>query len=580
MVHRTVVLFAVCVVVLAVPAVSAAPDNTTVPPPVPSPAGSPPPRDPVTMKEPASRSMPETSRPSGAKDTSSEPVRIGNIDIEVVDVFDLSKPGEGRLFHRIVDLLHVQTQEQTIRRELLFEEGEPLDPALLAETERNLRKLRFVRSIEIWPDPAHDGVADVHVRVQDTWTTRVSYHLGRTGGHTKGALKANELNLFGLGKQLAFSLEKNQDRSRNTFEYEDSRLFGSELSFQAVHQISTDGAGDSFSLVRPFRSLGTHWSVGATASRNNESSRVYLDGENIASFDKSVESARIFYGWSKGVRDGTVHRYTLGWNVYRTGYTPQRVPHGGLAPELVPLDRTVSSPVFSYHRETEAWIKERNMVRVQRDEDFNLGSAFDIEAGLNGRAFGGTADELILSSSLSRGLRAGDDGIILLGWTLNGRWGRASDDEAVAGFDATWYDRSLSRQTLVGHVGVDQGYSLDGTSRLLLGGDEGLRGFNSRILDGSHRYIVNFEDRFWLKRELFHLFYVGAAGFADVGNAWDGPLSRGLQDIHADVGFGLRIDASRASQGGLFRLDFGFPVAGDKHGGPAIEFSFGKGLGF
>src|SRR2546422_5107591 len=44
--------------------------------------------------------------------------------------------------------LHFETREYVIRRELLFEEGDPANPDVLYESERNLRRLNFLRSEE------------------------------------------------------------------------------------------------------------------------------------------------------------------------------------------------------------------------------------------------------------------------------------------------------------------------------------------------------------------------------------------------------------------------------------------------
>ena len=151
---------------------------------------------------PAGEAAPAEAGPVPAAD---RPILIGRITIEIVDVFDPSKRGEDGWFNRFVDLLHIRTREEVIRRQLLFHEGDVLDPEVLAETERNLRALGYLRKAEVTADQHENGAADVHVRVQDSWTTRASYGLGRTGGHTRAELEAQEVNLLGFGKKLGFS---------------------------------------------------------------------------------------------------------------------------------------------------------------------------------------------------------------------------------------------------------------------------------------------------------------------------------------------------------------------------------------
>lgn len=51
--------------------------------------------------------------------------RIGAIEIEVEDIFDPGKPGEGALPYRLANDLHVRTRTDAIRSQLLFDETQP-----------------------------------------------------------------------------------------------------------------------------------------------------------------------------------------------------------------------------------------------------------------------------------------------------------------------------------------------------------------------------------------------------------------------------------------------------------------------
>lgn len=95
--------------------------------------------------------------------------------------------------------LHVQTRESLIRRELLFEEGDCLDPLRISESERLLRAHRFLESVEIQTERRRDGRVDVTVATRDDWTLRVEprFHLG--GGFSVSGVSLAERNLGGRG---------------------------------------------------------------------------------------------------------------------------------------------------------------------------------------------------------------------------------------------------------------------------------------------------------------------------------------------------------------------------------------------
>ncbi len=59
--------------------------------------------------------------------------------------------------------LHILTREDVIRRELLFEPGDPPDPDLFDETERNLRALGIIGDVAVIADTVAGRRVRVHV---------------------------------------------------------------------------------------------------------------------------------------------------------------------------------------------------------------------------------------------------------------------------------------------------------------------------------------------------------------------------------------------------------------------------------
>ena len=84
------------------------------------------------------------------------------------------------------------------------------------------------------------------------------------------------------------------------------------------------------------------------------------------------------------------------------------------------------------------------------------------------------------------------------------------------------YCRATPRQTFYARLGLDVGENLDPQNQLLLGGDNGLRGYPTRQFDGNRRALLTLEHRFFSDIEVFRLIRIGFAGFADVGDAWYG----------------------------------------------------------
>jgi hemolysin activation/secretion protein len=100
---------------------------------------------------------------------------------------------------------------------------------------------------------------------------------------------------------------------------------------------------------------------------------------------------------------------------------------------------------------------------------------------------------------------------------------------------------------------------------LLIGGDNGLRGYPLRYQAGLGRWLVTAEQRWFTNWYPFRLFNVGGAVFYDMGGAWGpNPIGTPSQGVLRDVGFGLRLGNSRSALGNVLHVDVAFPLDGDK----------------
>ncbi|UPT70141.1 MAG: hypothetical protein M0D53_13600 [Flavobacterium sp. JAD_PAG50586_2] len=129
---------------------------------------------------------------------------IRTINIETLDPFGYSvdnykdEPNKG--FEKFGNRLHLKTKNWTIRNLLLFRKNTPLDSIAAKESERLIRRQRYVRSVIIKPVeiPGSKDSVDVSVRVLDSWS------LIPTGAisSSKGRFDLTERNFFGLGHEI------------------------------------------------------------------------------------------------------------------------------------------------------------------------------------------------------------------------------------------------------------------------------------------------------------------------------------------------------------------------------------------
>ena len=123
-----------------------------------------------------------------------------------------------------------------------------------------------------------------------------------------------------------------------------------------------------------------------------------------------------------------------------------------------------------------------------------------------------------------------------------------------------WFRLKDNQSDLYFSVNAKAKTNLQLGEQLLLGGDNGLRGFPLGFQNGSKSVVFTAEKRFHYDWYPYSLAKFGAVAFADVGTAWgDGNDPK----ILADVGIGLRIIPTRSSSTKAIHLDLAFPVNGD-----------------
>src|ERR1035438_3306192 len=206
---------------------------------------------------------------------------IGKIEVEVGDVFDLTKADEDTMVGRTANRLHITTREAVIRRVLLFAEGDRVRERRIYETERLLRALPFVKTARIDPVVQPDGTVVAVVHIRDAWTTQVNLGYSSVGGQKTMNFAIDEKNFLGTGKSLSYDYSKDHERTTWGFAYGDPQLFGSRWTLNAHNQYTSDGFIRSVQLQQPFYALNTPWSAGVALTESHASLYLYDEGVQV-----------------------------------------------------------------------------------------------------------------------------------------------------------------------------------------------------------------------------------------------------------------------------------------------------------
>jgi outer membrane protein assembly factor BamA len=486
---------------------------------------------------------------------------IGAIVIDPQNIFDLNDPQENKRLFRIANRLHIKTHASVIREQLLFHSGDKYSQRALDESERVLRSARYLYDASIRPIAYHDGVVDVAVTTRDVWTLNPGISFGRKGGKNTGGFELEELNILGTGTSLSLSHKTEIDRDTNLFEYKNPHVAGSWVSLDASYANSSDGSTRALTVNRPFYSLTTPWAFGVSGLDNDRIDSLYDLGEVVDKFEHHERAATVYGGWSRGLVDGWTTRWTVGASYENSTFTDAANWSG---PVVMPADRKFVYPWVGVDIVEDDFVKERNRDQIGRTEDFHLGTHVRARLGWASTSFGSAVNAWIVAVDASRGVPFGAASTLLMSSSLSTRVEGSELHNALLEGAVRYYLQQSKKALFFATISAASGERLDIDNQILLGGDNGLRGYPLRYQTGSSRALLTIEQRYFTNWYPFRLFRVGAAAFIDVGRTW-GTSAVGADNLGLlkDVGIGLRFGSTRSGLGNIIHVDLAFPLDGD-----------------
>ena len=195
--------------------------------------------------------------------------------------------------------------------------------------------------------------------------------------------------------------------------------------------------------------------------------------------------AEISGGLSKGLLGKRARRWLVGYTYDQHRFSATEDSSDGFN---LPA-RTLSYPWIGFESVEDDYIETHNMDRLVRTEDFNLGTEMRGRLGFSSTAWGGHKDQAIFSFGVRSGWAPNEDHTLLVSGRAGGRWGSGGYENVTLGGELRYFLRTFRRHRLQIALRVDAAWNLDPERQLLLGGDNGLRGYPRRFQDGDRRFL-------------------------------------------------------------------------------------------
>lgn len=490
---------------------------------------------------------------------------IGKIVINNENIFNLKNPKDDNALFRLANRLHRRTRKSLIRSQLLFHTGERFSAHLLAESARILRANPYFYDASIRPLRYHDGKVDVLVTTHDVWTLNPGFDFSRSGGKSTTGVQLEDLNVLGTGTDLSVKHLNSVDRTESDVAISNQHIFDTWTSVSLAYGKLSDGRMRQLIVNRPFYALETRHAGGISLTDTTFVQPLYDRGRIIDKFSERSRFLQAYAGWSRGLVHGWAKRFNIGWTYDQHRFAPSPQWSG---PTLLPADRKFVYPWVSVNLIQDEYAKLHNHNQIHRTEDFDLGAYFTAQVGWADRAFGSTHSALPFQLTAGDGFALPHGDTLLVSSAFSGRIRRGVLDNGVLTMSVVNFAEQNSHWLLYTALNAAVGHRLDLDNQILLGGDNGLRGYPLRYQDGTARALFTIEERWFSNWYPLRLFRVGAAAFFDMGRTWGrAPLGRPSLGMLKDAGFGLRLGNARTAFGNVIHIDLAFPF----DGGPNIK---------
>ena len=308
--------------------------------------------------------------------------------------------GESGWLYRAANKLHMNTRARVIRGQLLFKTGDLYDARLVQENERILRKNDYLYDATIVP-VAYDGhTVDLEVRTRDVWTLNPGFNFGRSGGKNATNVHIQEENLLGTGRKVEVAWDSDVDSTAWTFSYIDPHFIESFTRLAVAYSDADDGNSE---VLRCSTARSTRWTRagprGTTLNDSRSWTTRYELGKKVGEFRAHDQYYEAYGGWSRGLVDGWVDRWTAGATWQESQFEPE--PDKALGGPLPP-DRKFVYPWIGFERVQDAFVERVNLNQIRRTEDVLVGFSGWARLGYASESLGSATSAVAVV-----GLRAG-----------------------------------------------------------------------------------------------------------------------------------------------------------------------------
>lgn len=471
---------------------------------------------------------------------------IAEIKIKSLDVFgpslnDTTIKAKSSV-ERLANEIHTKSNLKTIRKQLLFEIGDVLDPEVMYENERIIRNLSYIKDTKILveQDSIYRGLVNVTVLTKDRFSLGVS---GGVNGISSGELELYNRNIFGVGHEVSVRfvghLHKEPYLGLETF-YKikniDARFLDIELGYLNTYRRE----GFIFDLNKSFFTPTVKWGYGAYYARMFRTDRI-TNTDPVKVKDPLNLAFSSFWtgrGFNISPHKNEITQLVLSAGVTNWKYFSESVDFEGNEKFFSNHTLYMAGLTISQRR----YLQDMLVYSYGITEDIPEGFKNEIVYGYDANQFG---DRHYLHFFTSNGnLLFSRNGYLYLSAGIGGYINKGTFEEGQIEGNIDFISKLRSAGNKRVRIFINTSYKV-GIKRydienLTLDKLDHIRGFNSNNAVGKQRLSLKLEEVVFMPQE-FYKFNLAFFGFADLGIIGSNKKLIFTEKYYGGFGFGLRL---------------------------------------
>jgi len=505
---------------------------------------------------------------------------IGSITLKQLDVF-------GPTIHdtlyfsdswveKSANRIHVNTRDKVIRNNLLIKKGDRVDPFLLSDNERILRKLSYIDDarIIVISDTLSSDTIDILVLTKDVWSLGVDM---KVKDINSASVSMYERNLFGMGHDFNNKVSFNGDEfpswGYNGY-YMISNIGRSFIDGRISYKNTFEQKIYGLNLSRGFVTPSIKYAGGLTV--NQVKSML-----NASESDQQLKETALEYSY----QDIWIGRSLSLFKKQNNNLGRSKVIVSARIIRKQYLNRpyTAIDSNISYHNSiiylnslaisSRKYYKSNLIYSFGRTEDIPYGFLFEFIYGMEQLEY---YDRLYTGLKITNGNYFTNIGYYYIGLSL-GSYLRDSDfEQGAIKVDINLFSRIFEIKSFkfrhFFNVDYTNGINRTESERININKSNGLRDFESDLVRGTNKLVFTFESVCFTP-VFFYGFKFAVFGFANVGTVGFDNSSIFGQNFYSGLGLGVRL----RNENLIFKtiqIDFSFyPQIPPDHN--VFKFNFG-----